>query len=36
MNASSAYFTVPRAGKEDRRAKRRDHFTLDLRKHKLV
>ena len=29
------YFTVPRAGKENRSAKRRDHFTLDLRTHDL-
>jgi hypothetical protein len=33
---AGTYFTVPRAGKEDRAAKRRDQFTLDLRTHKLV
>ncbi len=30
------YFTVPKAGKEDRRAKLRDRFTLDLKTHRLT
>jgi hypothetical protein len=30
------YFTVPRAGKEKKPAKRRDCFVLDLRTHRLV